>query len=149
MNNQLHGDSTLSGLSEAADGASQEGGVSAVGMAAGGSTRATAVHPSATLCRCRQPHICLRASVSLVERQRHEKEVPAAAAAPVPFTSPIPTARPAPLPPSSAPALGGPPSSGLATSEPSGARKPAQFSRVDDVSAGSSERGGAVVFHEG
>ena len=32
MNNQFQGDLTSSGLSEAADGASQEGGVSAVGI---------------------------------------------------------------------------------------------------------------------
>ena len=57
MNNQFQRDLTLSGLSEAADGASQEGGVSAVGMAAGGNTPATAVPASATPCLCRQPHI--------------------------------------------------------------------------------------------
>jgi len=74
VNNQFQGDLTSSGLSEAADGASQEGGVSAVRMAAGGHTRATAVPASSTPCLCQQPHICLRASVPLVERQKHENE---------------------------------------------------------------------------
>ena len=53
MNNQLQGDLTSSGLSKAADGASQEGSVSGVGMAAGGSTRAAAVPASETPCLCR------------------------------------------------------------------------------------------------
>jgi len=123
--NQFQGDLTSSGLSEAADGASQEGGVSAVGMAAGGNTRGTAVPASAAPCLCREPHIFRRASVPLVGRQRHENEVPPAAAAPVSVTSPVPAVRPAPSPPSSAPALGGPPSCGLDMSEPSSASKPA------------------------
>jgi len=73
--NQFQGDITSSGLSEATDGESEEGGVSAVEMATDGHTPATAVPALATPCLCGPPHTCLRASVPLVERQRHVNDL--------------------------------------------------------------------------